>query len=92
MRFAMSEPPSPFALEEALAGAAYEPEDVMLLDAAFARACDQASQRFALGEGIRSLLAFAILEGAKSGLRDPGHLASFALRALPSFRAQEPDR
>lgn len=89
MAFEMSATGSLFAIDEALAGAAYEPEDVALLDTAFTRACHEASQRLALGEGIRSLLAVAVLEGAKSGLRDPEHLTSFALRALPSFRAQE---
>lgn len=92
MPFEMPETISPFAIDEALAGAAYEPEDVALLDTAFAHACNEASQRLLLGEGIRSLLAFAVLEGAKSGLRDPEHLTSFALRALPSFRAQESRR
>ncbi len=92
MPYEISAITSPFAIDEALAGAAYEPEDVAVLDAALHRACDAVSERFAIGEGIRSLLAFAILEGAKSGLRDPEHLTSFALRALPSFRQKEPQR
>ncbi|TCK23636.1 hypothetical protein EV667_3475 [Ancylobacter aquaticus] len=92
MSFEMSETVNPTEFVDALAGAAYEPEDVALLDTVFARACGQVSERLVIGEGIRSLLAFAILEGAKSGLRDPEHLTSFALRALPSFRAQERQR
>lgn len=92
MPFETTDITSPFAIDEALAGAAYEPEDVELLDSVFARACDQVAERLVIGEGIRSLLAFAILEGAKSGLRDPEHLTAFALRALPSFRAQENQR
>ncbi|WP_428032006.1 hypothetical protein [Ancylobacter sp.] len=79
----------PAALDDALAGAAYEPEDVTLLDTVFANACELVSKRLVIGEGIRSLLACAILEGAKSGLRNPEHLTSFALRALPSFRTRE---
>ena len=92
MPFEMSKTRLPAGIDEALAGAAYEPEDVALLDSAFVRACDQVAQRFIVGEGLRSLLACAVLEGAKSGLRDPEQLAAFALRALPSFRAQEPKR
>lgn len=80
------------AADDTLAGAFYEPEDVTLLDTALALTCEQVSARLAIGEGIRSLLAFAILEGARSGLRDPGELASFALRALPSFRASARER
>ncbi|MFC6495656.1 hypothetical protein [Ancylobacter dichloromethanicus] len=88
----MSRYVEPTVVVDALAGAAYEPEDVALLDSAFSHACAQVAERLAIGEGIRSLLAFAILEGAKSGLRDREHLTSFALRALPSFRTRELER
>ena len=71
MSFEMSATSSPFAIAEALAGAAYEPEDVALLDTAFTRACQEASQRLALGDGIRSLLPSPSLKGRNPGCAIP---------------------
>lgn len=76
----------PSVLDSALADAAYGPDHIAVLDDVLATACRQAAFTTPLNEGVRTLLAAAILEGTLLGLREPEELTSFALRALPSFR------
>ncbi len=64
----------------------FEPEAVEMLDCALDLACTRAAQRTPMNDGVRSMLAAAVLEGARQGIHDPEQLASFALQALPAFR------
>lgn len=72
--------------DSALADAAYGPDHIAVLDDVLAKACRQAAFTTHLNDGVRTLLAAAILEGTLLGLREPEELTSFALRALPAFR------
>ncbi|MCS0501937.1 hypothetical protein [Ancylobacter mangrovi] len=67
----------------------YDPETVALLQQVLEDACIRASARAPLNEGIRTMLASAVLEGARLGLRERDELLRFALRAIPSFRERE---
>jgi hypothetical protein len=73
-------------LESALADAAYSPEEIALLERVLDDVCIRAAGHVQLTEGVRTLLACAILEGALLGFRDRERLAGFALRVLPRFR------
>ncbi len=61
------------------------------LDAAWDRAVLSIPTLALLGRDggqTRAILAQGVREGINLGLRDPTELASFALRAFPSFRLQ----
>lgn len=75
-------------LEGGSEGAVYAPEDVTLLELIFEDVCARATPHVPLNDGVRNLLASAILEGASQGIRDRERLASFALRAIPAFRSE----
>lgn len=77
------------ALDSAIADVAYSPEDVALLERVLDDVCRQAAPHVQINEGVRSLLACAVLEGALLGYRDRAQLASFALRVLPRFRERQ---
>lgn len=64
----------------------YEPEAVEVLDQALERACRRAGEQLSVNEGLKTLLASAILEGSKQGIEGEEQLASFALRSIPAFR------
>lgn len=75
--------------------ASYDPETILLLERSLDVAWDRALRTIPTlallgrdGGKTRSILARAVLEGAAAGLRDPAELASFALKAFPSFRLQ----
>ena len=76
-------------LDSALADAAYAPEEIAVLDGVLADVCRRAGMQLALNDGLRNLLAAAILEGALLGYREHDSLATFALRVLPEFRDKE---
>ncbi|MCS0503596.1 hypothetical protein [Ancylobacter mangrovi] len=67
----------------------YDSKTVDLLDQVFADACAHAASRVVMDEGIRTMLASAVLEGAKLGLRERDDVLRFALRAIPAFRERE---
>jgi len=76
-----------------LADVSYDPETIVLLERSLDVAWDRALRTIPTlallskdGGRTRAVLARAVLEGAATGLRDPGELASFALNAFPSFR------
>ena len=73
-------------LDSALADAAYSPEEIALLERVLDDVCTRAAGHVQLSEGVRTLLACAILEGTLLGFRDRERLAGFALRVLPRFR------
>lgn len=77
------------ALDSALADAAYAPEEIAVLDRVLADVCRRAGVHLALNDGLRTLLAAAVLEGALLGYREHDSLATFALRVLPEFRNKE---
>ncbi|MDF2619292.1 MAG: hypothetical protein K0S00_1951 [Xanthobacteraceae bacterium] len=79
------------AIDTSLADAAYSPEDVAMLERVLNDVCSRAETHVVLNEGVRTLLASAILEGALLGLRDRERLAAFALRVLPAFRNEGAD-
>lgn len=64
----------------------YEPEDVERLDRALAATCARIGETMAVSDGIRDLVAIAVLEGARQGIRAHDDLVLFALRAIPKFR------
>ncbi|WP_258737999.1 hypothetical protein [Ancylobacter mangrovi] len=64
----------------------YDPETVTLLEQVLDEACAWASAHAPLNNGIRTMLASAVLEGAKLGLRERDELLRFAWRAPPWFR------
>lgn len=64
----------------------FEPEAVEMLDRALDLACARAAQRTPVNDGVRSLLATAVLNGVRQGIQDPEQLANFALPAIPAFR------
>jgi len=75
--------------------ASYDPDTVALLERSLDVAWDRAVRSIPTlallasdGGQTRAVLAQAVLEGAAAGLRDPMELASFALKAFPSFRLQ----
>lgn len=76
-------------LDSSIADAAYSPEDVALLEQVLDEACRRAGDQIQLNDGLRSLLATAVLEGAMLGYRSPDELTAFALRVLPGFRSRE---
>lgn len=82
----------PSLLDSALADAAYSPEDVALLERVLNDVCSRAAPHVTLNDGVRTLLASAILEGALLGFRDRERLGAFALRALPRYREEVADR
>ena len=69
---------------------AYSPEDVALLERVLEDVCICAEPHVDMNDGVRRLLAAAILEGASLGVRDRERLANFALRVLPTFRKGYP--
>ncbi|MFK8253100.1 hypothetical protein [Ancylobacter terrae] len=76
-------------LDSPLADAAYSPEEVTLLEQVLDEACRRAGEQMPLNDGLRSLLATAVLEGAMLGYRSHDELTAFALRVLPGFRSRE---
>ena len=75
-----------------MANDGYEPEAVEVLDQALERACRRAAQRLLVNDGMKTLLASAILEGANQGIKNEEQLASFALRSIPAFRNEPSTR
>ncbi|MCS0497838.1 hypothetical protein NVS89_22360 [Ancylobacter sp. MQZ15Z-1] len=67
----------------------YDPETVAFLEQVLEDACGRVSVRVPLNDGIRTMLASAVLEGARLGLRERDALLRFALRAIPAFRERE---
>lgn len=78
----------PSVFDSALADAIFSPEEIAVLDLVYTAVCDRAALHKPVTDGIRSLLASAILEGAMQGIWGPDELSSFALRTLPEFRSQ----
>lgn len=67
----------------------YEPETVALLEQALEAACAQAATRITVGDGVRTMLASAVIEGTRIGLSEREELVRFALRAIPYFREHD---
>lgn len=77
---------NPAIIDSALADVSYTPDEVEFFGRVLDDVCLRAAARATVTEGLRTLLAAAILEGAVLGFRDHETLAEFALRVLPSFR------
>jgi len=67
----------------------FGPEDVAMLDRVLAAACAEAGRHIEIGEGVRTMLASAVIAGAQRNIRQPDELAQFALRSLPALRGVE---
>lgn len=68
--------------------AEFEPATIARLDRCLARAQDVAASLSirADGDGLRTVLALALIEATNAGEEDEDHLVEFALRALPAYR------
>ncbi|MGA0563660.1 hypothetical protein ACO2RV_14545 [Ancylobacter sp. VNQ12] len=66
----------------------FEPEVIARLDRCLARAQAAASDLGmpADGEGLRTIMALALIEATNNGEDDEDRLTDFALQALPSYR------
>lgn len=64
----------------------YDPETVALLEQALQEACARAATRVQINDGLRTMLAAALIEGTRHGMREREELVLFSLRAIPSFR------
>ncbi|MDF2621318.1 MAG: hypothetical protein K0S00_3977 [Xanthobacteraceae bacterium] len=66
-----------------------EPATIAKLDRCLARTQELAASYGieAHGEGIRTMLALALIEAASAGEKDEDRLVGFALRALPAYRS-----
>lgn len=69
--------------------AEFEPATIAKLDRCLARAEHVAASYGieAHGDGLRTVLALALIEAASGGEEDEDRLVGFALRALPAYRS-----